>query len=98
MCNETGSFVEVDYAIRTEGEMCVHVWDTTPCRLVYRFDPLGGEYCPHLQGSHMRPLETLVLACQSTRRRIPEEGNLNQHRCGNLGCRREMLRKYYYVT
>ena len=86
--------MEKDYALRTQCEMYVHVRDTTPCRLVYRVDPFGGDYYPHLQGSLMGFFETLVLACQSTRRQILEEGNIHQNRCYNLSSRRVVIQKY----
>ena len=89
--------MEKGYALRTQGEMYIHVRDTTSCRLVYRFDPFVGNYYRHLQGGLMRFFETLVLACQSTRRQILEEGNIHQHHCDNLGSRRVILQKYYYL-
>jgi hypothetical protein len=79
--------------------LCPTNWrDTTPCRLIYCFDPFGGECCFHLQGSLMHYFEMLALAWQSTRGHILVEGNLHQHRCDNLSSRREMLQRCYYLT
>jgi hypothetical protein len=75
-------------------------WVVTPCSLLRCNRCFGGTYCLHLQGrrkfqqepaskqvasrSAICSSETSVACQQTTRRHIPEDDSLHNHRCENL--------------
>jgi hypothetical protein len=67
----------------------IFFWDMTPCSALSGSRRFGGTYHLHLKGSRIvqqatRSSETSGTTQGTTRRHIPEEHTLQNHRCENL--------------